>query len=321
MLTFDTIYGTIETPDWPDDLILRSLAAYGEWGYCEQMVFASLLAEGDRVWDGGAFLGTFGLGAAQRAATAERPLAKLVAFEPGPALTPCVQSNLAANAPCPFEVSPFGISLVPGNLRAKVAASNGDQTPLENHGAVAYEMTDATADVTIQCKPLWQLRQTHGDYDVIKLDLEGMEFDAIRGDFDYMKERKPVIWAECNEDFASLRVLEAMRALGYAPLYIAFPAFRRANFKANENLIFPMAYEAVLLAAPQERLDALQTSAVGEDVIVKPVSTSWELRQAIWTTPRWSLPEWTEMTRAELIARLGRYARAEKLEEFLNDAL
>ena len=147
-----------------------------------------------------------------------------------------------------------------------------------------------------------------------------MEVEALKGDFDYIRARKPVIWAECNEALSSLLLLEALVAAGYAPHYLAFPAFRRANFRGLTDLPYPMAYEAALLAAPPDRLAQLDVSGLGEEVIVKPVTTSWDLRQALWTTPRWAEPAWVNAPRLELIAMLGRMSRGEDLRAFLNDA-
>ena len=55
-----TIYGKMAVPDWPDDLIVRSLDSLGEWAYLEQQILAQLVRTDDVLWDGGAFLGTFG---------------------------------------------------------------------------------------------------------------------------------------------------------------------------------------------------------------------------------------------------------------------
>ena len=161
------------------------------------------------------------------------------------------------------------------------------------------------------------LRTEHGDYDVLKLDTEGMEADALRGDIQYLRSRKPIIWAECNENTASLDLFSVMRQLGYEPLYIAFPVIRRANYNKCAERLFPFAYEAALLAAPAERLPAFTTAATEEECIVRRVVSAADMRRALWDTPRWALSEWAEMTQPELIARLGRLNRGEDFNFFL----
>lgn len=314
MQEFDTIYGRIAAPNWPEDIILRSLAELGEWSYLEQQIVAPLVREGDALWDGGAFLGTFGIGVAQIAAAAGQPLSRVVAIDPSADLRPFLAKNLERNTPCDHLV-----------VSCALGASQGRLLPVKeealNHGALAFApagVAEAGAE-GVDCQPLWDLRARHGDYDILKLDVEGMEIEALKGDFDHIRERKPVIWAECNEALSSLMLLEGLVAAGYAPFYIAFPAFRKANFRSQVELPYPMAYEAALLAAPPDRMALLNVSDLGEEIIIQPVTTSWDLRQALWTTPRWAMPDWARASRAELVALLGRASRDESLGQFLVD--
>ena len=185
--------------------------------------------------------------------------------------------------------------------------------------APAFKGQDAVEPV--EGRPLWWLRAVYGDYDCLKLDVEGMEFEALKSDFDYVKEKKPVIWAECNESHASLRILEAMLALGYQPLYVAFPAFRSDNFNRSPDLIYPMAYEAALVAAPPDRLADFDPVKVGSghDIIRSYIRTEWDLRNALWHTPRWANTSVADMKKAELIALVGHMSRGETLDRFLAD--
>jgi FkbM family methyltransferase len=315
MQELDTIYGRVVTPDWPEDIIVRALAEQGEWSFLEQQILARLVRAGDVIWDGGAFLGTFGIGVTQIATELGNAPSRLVAIEPGAELLPCLTRNLQQNVACEHVVLPFALAATEG----RVVPSPSETDLTLNHGALGYRMAEDGEG--LECRPLWDLRLRHGDYDVLKLDVEGMEFDALKGDFDYVRDRKPVIWAECNEALSSLRLLEGMIAAGYAPLYLAFPAFRRASFRGTAAQTYVMAHEAVLLAARPERLAMLDVTGLGEEVIVKPVTTSWELRQALWTTPRWAEEAWAKASRVELVALMGRLKRGEDLGSFLNDAI
>lgn len=196
MQEYDTIYGRITAPDWPDDIILQSLSALGEWSYVEQQILAGLVQAGDRMWDGGAFLGTFGIGLAQIAAQAGRPLSRLIAIDPGAELRPCLVENLRRNVTCDQLVLSCALGAEFGRLVPDAPA----EAVSANHGALAYRATaTAGGDVDpegVECVPLWHLRARHGDYDILKLDVEGMEVEAIKGDFDHIQARKPVIWAE-----------------------------------------------------------------------------------------------------------------------------
>jgi len=308
MITLGTFYGTLYAPDWPDDLICRSLRQFGEWSGAEAEILAPLVRPEDYLWDVGAFLGTFSLGLTRYQAPA-----RLLAIEANPALQPFLARNLNENAPCPATVLGVGVAETAGRL---VPHDAGDP---QNHGATEWRV--AASDVGeaegTACVTLRELRASHGDYSFLKLDIEGMELAALRGDLDHIKRHHPVIWAECNETPASLKLLGAMRWLGYDPLYVAFPAFRRANFKGSKDSIFPMAYEAGLLAAPPDRLADFTGQVAGEEVLVRKVNTAHDLRRALWDTPRWAQADWVTLSRPELIARLGRISKGQGLKEFL----
>lgn len=308
MADIETAYGQISTPDSPDDLIVRALTLFGEWSLAEQMLVAPLTRTKDRVWDVGAFLGTFGIGLARM--SKGRPRSLLV-VEPNPAILPHLERNLRRNSPCSFSIAAYAVGADNNPLSPSVQA---DQN---NAGSISYEPSrDGAANVP--CQTLSQLRAQFGDYDFLKLDIEGMENAAIRSDFEYIHTNHPVIWAECNETPESILLLEALISAGYEPLYVAFPAFRNRNFNGSREKIYPMAYEAALLAAPCERMARFTGKISGEEIIVQPVKTSYDLRRALWVTPRWALPEWVAMSRAELIATLGRMQTNDDLASFLN---
>lgn len=303
-----TLYGKVSVLDHEHDLISRSLCVHGEWAYTETQLLAPLIQPGDVVWDVGAFLGTFGLGLAQLAHPS-----RLVAVEANPAILPLLDSNLAANAPCPFEVVHAAVGAPEGRMRPV------ENSSVENQGATRFEYADdAVNNGCVDSISLRDLRALHGNYDVLKLDIEGMELDALLGDFEYLRDKKPVIWVECNEDVACLRLFSVLKQLGYEPMYVAFPAFRRANFNCSEERIFPMAYEAAILAAPAERLALFSASLSQEECIVRPLATQADLRSALWDTPRWAMQDWAELSKPELVARLGRQSRGEKLGTFLS---
>ena len=296
-------------PDWPDDLIVRTLRAYGEWSLAEQMLLSPMLRQTDALWDVGAFLGTFGLGVAQ---LASKPPRRIVVLEPSTILLPYLQDNLTRNAPCPFLIAPYAVGQEVARLRLR--ADQDDR----NAGAQSYETANA-AEEGLLGRSLRDLRAEYGDYDVLKLDIEGMENEAILGDIDYVQRSSPLIWAECNEHEASIALLESLVWLKYQPLYVAFPFFRKENTNRSSERIFPMAYEAALLAAPLDRLADFVGKVDGEEIIVRPVTTPDDLRQALWSTPRWAAPEWIELSREELIGLLGHQTLYGDLTKFLID--
>lgn len=296
-------------PPWPDDLIVRTLRAHGEWGAAETELLAPVLPDNPVVWDLGAFLGTFSLGLGRL-----RPLARVLAVEANPDLIPSLGRNLDRLLSCPAWVVPAGVGGQSGWLVPRAR----DDTDT-NRGAQDYDLITGPKRPrgAVPCYNLPDLRAEYADYDVIKLDLEGLEQQVLDSDRAYITARKPVIWTECNETPASLELLKTLTSMGYEPMYLAFPAFRRANFNRATDLIFPLAYEAGLLAAPPDRLARLTGLVTGEDIIMRPVPTPQDLRRALFDTPRWGMADWDKMSRPELIARLGRLHKGTTLPTFL----
>ncbi|MFP5258660.1 MAG: FkbM family methyltransferase [Acidobacteriota bacterium] len=305
--TIRTIYGDIQMPESESDLISRFLLLYGEWSYVETQLLATVLEANDRVWDVGAFLGTFGMGLVSQA-----PVRFLLAVEAQASLMPLLRNNLEVNASCPFAVAHAAVTREVGPMRPVAQPDN------VNFGATSFEPAAADNQESVPGLSLRALRAVNGDYDVLKLDIEGLEGQALRGDIQYLRDRKPVIWVECNETPSSLELFSLLRWLDYHPLYVAFPVFRKNNFNGCNTRIFPFAYEAALLAAPPNRLERFSTAVTTEECIVRPLESGFDLRKALWDTPRWGQSEWVGKSKAELIACMGRLVKGQQLKTFLN---
>jgi hypothetical protein len=96
----ETRYGVLKVPNTDRDTIGRFLARYGEWAWDEICFVAGALPEdGARVLDGGAFVGTFGLGL-----TLRRRLGFLCLVEANKAVAPLLTDNVRCNCRIPAVV-------------------------------------------------------------------------------------------------------------------------------------------------------------------------------------------------------------------------
>jgi FkbM family methyltransferase len=306
-----TIYGQLSIPpDTDEDLICRFLGAYGEWGYAEALIASSLVQPGDVLWDIGAYLGTFSLGVSKN-----KTLGGVLAVEANPLLAEALHANLENNLYQPFRHLTAAVASLPGVGTVITSAQ-------ANLGSSLFHMSmsaESARGPRIDGITLNALRAKYGSYDFLKLDIEGMEFDALQGDVEFIRENKPVIWAECNQTYQSLVLLDIMFELGYEPIYVAFPAIRSDNFLKNREFIFAMSYEAVLVCANRHRTPRLSTAAVVDPCIVRLINRRQDLVQALWDTPRWSTQDWAGLSKPELVARIGRNFRSESISSFLNE--
>ncbi len=307
MAQIETRYGLLAVPDDADDLIVRHLARYGEWAWCEARFIASVLKDGARLLDGGAYLGTFGLGVAM-----QRPIGLLCAVEANPEALVYLRDNLARLAPCPCE-------MIDAPIRGAVPVGRSALREAGNMGATSFvelDLPDAVADGDDGVS-LAGLRARFGAFDMVKLDIEGLELPALRADATALAGGATAIWAECNETARSLHLAEFLLSIGLPLWYFAFPSHNRRNANGVSEAIFPMGFEAGLLAAPAVP-PALDAALVAEGCVLRPIGSTQALRAAMWETPRWGRPGWELAESREALAALaGRELLGQAFSDFL----
>jgi hypothetical protein len=156
----------------------------------------------------------------------------------------------------------------------------------------------------------------HGDFDLIKLDVEGMEQEILSGAREHLARGATTLWVECNEHPQSLELAEMLLSWGLEVYYFAFPSHNPDNFRGENNPIFPWVYEAGLLVAPKHppQLDANLTA---HRCILRPIRTVESLAEAMWRTPRWLPPELAHADITEMAAFAGRVSRGQARPTFL----
>lgn len=238
----ETIYGDMVLSSSESDLISRVLLSHGEWGYVETQLLSHVIDSDTVVYDVGAYIGTFSLGISKYAPK------KIVAIEANRESCDRLRINLNSNCQVPYVVENVAVGFQPG----KAVLLEYDA---ENLGGISVREYDSGRDdesSVIEVLALQQLRQRYGNYGLLKLDIEGAEYDALRGDAVWVRDNKPTIWAECNESPGAQQLLQFYLWAELSPHYIAFPAFRRNNFKQCSEDPYPIAYEASLLGGDKE---------------------------------------------------------------------
>jgi FkbM family methyltransferase len=308
MPELETRYGRLTVPDADTDVIGRFLARYGEWAWCEASFVASVLKDGARVLDVGAFAGTFGLGLAL-----SRHLGFLCFVEANPVVSRLLEGNVAGKTACPIKVVEAMVAgpqarprlgrCEPGNLGSMSFSLDGDGADVGPAPALAVTLAD--------------LRTAHGPFELIKLDVEGMELEVLQADADHLASGRTMLWIECNEEPGSLDVARLLLSWNLDLYYFAFPSYNPDNFNGDPEAVFPLAFEAGILAAPMTR-PTLTMDLQVQGCILRPVRSVGDLKDAMWRTPRWGMPEWEGATsRQELAALAGRSLRGESFETFL----
>jgi FkbM family methyltransferase len=174
-------------------------------------VISALVGEGDTCLDIGANVGALTLAMARRVG----PTGKVYAFEPGPLTYPRLRRNVELNPSIRGRVVPLqlGVADKPGTLYWNEQPDNrGNATLLRASGAPVHVVSidDFFAD-----KPLRELR-------FVKIDVEGMEYEVLRGGRSTWLAHQPLIYFETLRDFESARGLPLfeqievfLRGMGY----------------------------------------------------------------------------------------------------------
>ncbi|MBS1058165.1 FkbM family methyltransferase [Gluconobacter kondonii] len=308
----DTRYGKLKTPDLQHDLIGRFLDYYGEWAFNEARFCASLLKDGARVLDIGAFIGTFGLGVASL-----RQLTSLCAVEGNPELVPFLKANISIAAQRPTTSVINAIVAPPGY---EVHGHYGEE---ENLGSTSFVYAEETADVPddVPAKDtltLTELRKQNGPFDLIKIDAEGMEYAILKDDWEFVATGDSLIWIECNEEISSLDCADLLLGLGLTVHYFAFPAHNFENYRSQTKPLLPWAYEAGLLASRNQTIPELDEILIHNLCILKTITSRTDLRRALWETPRWTPHEWPmTYSSIQLAAIASRQVRKQSYDTFL----
>jgi FkbM family methyltransferase len=308
MKTLDTRYGSLFVPEAAGDLIGRFLATYGEWAYDEVRFVAGALPRGPvRVLDVGAFVGTFGIGLA-----AEAEVASLAFVEANPVVAQVLRKNVENLVRVPASV--MELAIVPDGQEL---TGRHDEN---NLGSLSFAPTSGEKRVLLAAKTnfakLSDLFQEHGGFDLIKMDVEGLEHSILKADPALLLPGGPAFWLECNEEPEVLDLAELLISAGLTVHYFAFPAFVPNNFRAEKEQIFPWAYESGLWAS---RGDApiLSPLLVEHNCILELISSREDLRHALWQTPRWGKAEWKDASPAVLVAEAAHAVLRSEFDDFL----
>ncbi len=307
MRELDTRYGKLAFPDYDQDTIGQFLETYGEWAWLEVEFLAEQLPPAARVLDVGAFVGTFGLGIAQAG-----DVSFVCAVEGNQAVVPVLRTNLDSLLPARHLV--VDSLVAPGS-----GTYQGAPTEPGNVGSMSFRPTvgDVGAPGATATVGLPGLRAAHGPFDLVKLDVEGMELDLLRDDALLVSEddSTTALWVECNDTRQSLEVAELLIGRGRPVHVVSFPVTNPTAHRTTDQPIYPFACEAGLFVGTGVPELSGRLRDVG--CRLEPVTSSEQLRRFLWQTPRWGDRDWLELSRHELVALLGHAVHGEDLGSYL----
>jgi FkbM family methyltransferase len=224
-----------------DEFIGRSLQLYGEYSEGETEVFRQFVQEGHVVLDVGANLGAHTLYFAN---TVGRRGAVL-AFEPQRVIFQTLCANMALNS----LTNVYCNNVAVGAEHGSVLVPPLDAYCTQNFGSLS--LLEAAEGVRVEKITLDSLNLPRCNF--LKIDVEGMELDVLRGARQTIERHKPVLYVENDRADHSAELTRFIDSLGYA-MYRHQPRyFNPQNWYQNSENVFGTTVSLNLLCIDHSR--------------------------------------------------------------------
>lgn len=222
----DFRYGKIMYPA-RDRYIGRALAVYGEYSEGEAQLYRQLIKEGDTVVEAGANIGSLTIPLARFVGEQGR----VIAFEPQRLIFQILCGNIALNNLTNVYCYNKGVS--------DKASSILIDDPK------AFEPDANTGNFVINSRPEgYQIDLVRLDdlnlkaCRLLKIDVEGMELQVLKGAAAMIKKLRPFIYTEANNSEKNKELLQYLKAMNYKIYEHRPPFFNPNNFYGNQENIF-----------------------------------------------------------------------------------
>lgn len=241
MDVLDTRYGRLIVSR-KDKYLGRSLVEYGEFSEGEVHLFRELLTSDAVVCDVGANIGAHTL-------AFSRIVKHVFAFEPVPRLFCALAGMVALNELTNVTCIQCGIGASEGIM----SYPDLDYTVINSLGSGRLSAFEGERGIAVY--PL----STPCNF--LKVDVEGMEVDVLRGAEPMIRECKPILYVEADrpECFDELR--DFIATLGYFPYWHVPLLFNPDNFARNATDIWPNMASLNLLCL-RDHIDFMEPALV-----------------------------------------------------------
>lgn len=224
-----------------DTFIGASLRKYGEWSAAELDVFRQIVLPNHIVVEVGANIGAHTVALSRIVGAG----GAVITFEPQRLVFQTLCANLALNscanvvarqAAVGAEVGELVVPVLPPNL-----PNNFGALPLGGR----WEHGESVPLVTIDSLQLSACR-------LIKMDVEGMEVEALRGAADTIRRCRPALYVENDREERSSALIALLLSYGYRLYWHAPFLFQSDNFAGETENIFGRIASFNMLCVPRE---------------------------------------------------------------------
>ncbi|MCT4553432.1 MAG: FkbM family methyltransferase [Pelagimonas sp.] len=215
-----------------DAYIGKALVEYGEFSQIELALLLRLTKPGDTVVEIGSNIGAHSVALARHLGVSGR----LHAFEPQPLLFQNLCANLALNGITRAQAHNAACGAQTGTL----SLPDLDPRRAGNFGALSLLDMPQPADPDGLRVPVMRLDDLGlRTASLIKIDVEGMEFDVLRGAARLIEQARPILYVENDRLALSERLIKLIQSFGYRLWWHCPPLFNPDNFAGRDDNLWP----------------------------------------------------------------------------------
>jgi FkbM family methyltransferase len=244
-----------------DTYVGRAIEKYGEYGGQEARFLEKLCSAGDIVIEVGANIGAHTVVLAGRVG----PSGHVLAFEPQRLAFQTLCANVALNSFT--HVDCYWAAL--GAQRGSIAVPELDPGERINFGALSLRNAQPSGR-SVPCLTLDDFVALPR-LKLVKIDVEGMEGDVLRGGLRLIANFKPHLYIENDRVDQSEPLMRLLDGLGYN-LYWHTPAlFEPDNYFHDEENVFPNTFSFNMLGVHREMPTAVSGATPVTDLSFHPL--------------------------------------------------
>ena len=214
-------------------------------GRKKKLIFLSyFISHGQCVVDIGSFIGTHTLAFSNIVGSK----GKVISYEANPVSHNLLDKNIVLNE-CK-NVKSFNIGLSDTKKVVRVNIPNEVKSNLGSLSLINNEVKKNGTQIELNTLDSFNLK----DCRLMKIDVEGMEWQVLKGAARTINRTKPYIYFECNNATQAWPAIEYLKNIKYKTYAFSFRAFNKDNFRRNKINTFAQNAEIGILGVPETLL-------------------------------------------------------------------
>jgi len=234
-----------------DLYIGKSLKQYGEYSEIELSILLSLINKKDVVFDIGSNIGAFTIPIAKKVGK----LGTVFSFEPQNLIHEIQKENIDENNIKNIKLYQAGISDKPSQVKLCLI----DYSMEDNFGGVSLIQSNLNPFYPENNDPKQQINMITLDSflflkkcNFIKIDVENMEINVLRGGRKFLEKFRPILWMENHRIFPN-KVNKFLLDREYDIYWVLSTLYNPKNFFRSGLNLFPNICSENILAIPKEK--------------------------------------------------------------------